>query len=539
MTRSWGGCQLSHLVLWLALVLGIASVGVWHGDFGPTYDEGVQARYGELALRYFETGGEDRSCNEYMDLRFYGPLFEMIPALVYGVGEAGVSGSSSKYDTRHLFMGLLAVLSLPAVWLYGRLFGDPRIAAFSLLAVATMPRLCGHAFNNSKDTSFVVVVLWFMYAVAALFIGARIRWRAVVVCGVAMGLALCSRPGGFPVFAVFLAAGAAIWLLAREHGEGEADLWGAVRQLLPRMLVVLLIAWPIMVAPWPWAHESVLLHPLEAMRVAAKFASTVLVLFEGSVIQSDNLPWNYVAKHVLIVTPPTVLSLALLGLILGVRTQMVAWRSAEARMITLTQVWLLLPIALFALVRPNVYGGMRHFLFVLPPLGVLAAYGAARVVRAVRSPGARSVAWAALFVVLCLPLRDVVRLHPYQMTYYNALVGGIEGASDDYWTDYSMTSYREAIGWVNAQAAATPGRDVVVVIAAPPPIMLWAAGYAAPNVELVPLRSLPTKRRALAPADFYIGSTRRGLDQRFPQAPIVHTIGRDGAVFTAIRGRPE
>ena len=76
------------------------------------------------------------------------------------------------------------------------------------------------------------------------------------------------------------------------------------------------------------------------------------------------------------------------------------------------------------------------------------------------------------------------------------------------------------------------------MIAAGPAIMIWAEGYAADNVELVSLRTLGPDRSVLAPAEYYIGTSRGGLTETFPEAPVVHTIGRAGAVFTVIKQRP-
>ena len=116
-------------VLVATMVVALVGVLVGYRDYGPTWDEGVQARYGELALDYFRSGGEDRSCDEYLDLRYYGPLVEMIPALV------DRSDGPRKYEIRHLFLGLLFVVSLPAVWLLARRLRVPWAAAFAVVAV--------------------------------------------------------------------------------------------------------------------------------------------------------------------------------------------------------------------------------------------------------------------------------------------------------------------------------------------------------------------------------------------------------------------
>ena len=538
---SAGEARLAWLVLWIALAVGLVAVVWTYRDFGPTADESVQAKYGELTLDYFRSGGEDKSCNAFMDLRFYGPLVEALPALFYTPGEPG------KYEARHLFLALLALLCIPAVWLYGRRFGDVHVGAFAVLAVATLPRFCGHWFNNSKDVTFAVAVLWLLYSLAATFTGPSVRWRRVVWCGVAMGLALCARPGGFPLFSVFLVGAATTWVLTREpsqrsqrsqrsqpsqSGAPGDSLWAVSWRLLPKLVAVVAIAWPIMVAPWPWAHENPLLHPYRAMREAADFTTTVPVLFDGATINSDRLPRHYVALYILVGTPLTLLGFAALGLLLGVRDQIAAWHTPRSRMIALTQIWFFVPMLLFAVMRPNIYGGMRHFMFVLPALCVFAAYGAAGLLRSVRRPRTRWVAWAALAALLALPVKDVIRLHPYQMAYYNELVGGVAGASEKYWTDYWASSYREAIEWINERARSSPAKSFTVVVAGNPAVLDSIAEYAAANVELVWLRKWP---ETLAPADFYISIVRNGAEKLFPEAKVVHTIGRDSAVFTVIK----
>ena len=115
----------SSRAFWLLLLLAaLGLAGIWQ-DYGITWDEGVQATYGELVLDYFASGGRDRSCNEYLNLHYYGPLFESATALVYrAVGRW-------KYEIRHAAIGLTALLTFVAVWRFGRLFGSGHVAAFS------------------------------------------------------------------------------------------------------------------------------------------------------------------------------------------------------------------------------------------------------------------------------------------------------------------------------------------------------------------------------------------------------------------------
>ena len=135
---------------------------------------------------------------------------------------------------------------------------------------------------------------------------------------------------------------------------------------LAKCVLIFSAAWAIMVLPWPWAHEAPLMHPIEAMRVAASFTSSYTVLFEGAGLSSDALPRRYLVQFLLITTPPAVLLLALLGVVSGFQR----WRSKPLASypFALTLLWFLVPIGVFTILRPNVYDGIRHFLFVLPPI---------------------------------------------------------------------------------------------------------------------------------------------------------------------------
>lgn len=89
--------------------------------------------------------------------------------------------------------------------------------------------------------------------------------------------------------------------------------------------------------------------------------------------------------------------------------------------------------------------------------------------------------------------------------------------------------------WINEQAADS-GRTVRVLAAGAAGDYARPAAehYAGANVEVITL--LEAERRRLTPGavDFYLATTRYGLDRHFP-APVVHTIGRRGAIFAVVR----
>ena len=89
---------------------------------------------------------------------------------------------------------------------------------------------------------------------------------------------------------------------------------------------------------------------------------------------------------------------------------------------------------------------MRHFLFIVPPLAVLAGIGIHACLSVLETQG-RSVGLAASLGVAAAfawNATTLIRLHPYEYLFYNSLVGGLEGASRRYATDY----------WVNIMPVA-------------------------------------------------------------------------------------
>ena len=275
----------------------VAAAWVLHGDFGSNWDEMVHARYGALVLDWVRSGFRDTACNEWVNMRYYGPLFETIPAAL-------VSDGGDLYAVRHLWIALLAIGVVAGTWTFVRRFaGGGAAAVAAAAALVAMPRFAGHAFHNSKDVPFALTVTWFMVAWACVVVGGDVRWRSYVRLGIAAGAVLCARPGGLPILLAFLFAGLVVADVTRDRTEPEV-------RVLPRLGAAFAIAWAMMVLPWPWAHESPVLNPIRAMGIAAAFDNVYPVLFDGAIVDSDAQPRTYVPWYL---THATVVIVARVG----------------------------------------------------------------------------------------------------------------------------------------------------------------------------------------------------------------------------------
>jgi hypothetical protein len=489
---------------WIVPALYGAAVLFTFTHYGVTWDESVQSRYGELTLRYFASGFRDHAVNQFRDLRYYGPLFEALAALFSRLAPAHM------YEIRHLFIALTGVAAVIGAGRFCRRAGADPLAGQLLLVLN--PQFYGHAFNNSKDVPLACAAVWTMVAGARLLdrsaagevaeegesdAGRADSLRRLAATalpfGLALGAAMAIRAGAIVLVGVMFAAVA----ITRR--------W---RALVP-LALGLPLAWLVMVAFWPWAHQSPILHPLEAMRVASHFPVVYPVLFEGHEIASDQLPVRYLVEMLALTTPLATLTLLVLGLGRVVR------RLDPAGV--LAACWFLLPVILFVLLRPNVYDGIRHFLFIVPAMAILGAAGLAILPR-------------SAIVVTLLPLIAMLRLHPYESAYYNVLADARR-----FDTDYWASSYREAALWL--QANRCPSRPTRVLVAATAISRECLTAYLDPRAFTV-ARTVDRGVAGALPADFdyYVATTRFGFANNYPCSQVVKSVGRMVVAYSVIRG---
>lgn len=493
-------------------------------SFGATWDEGIQDEYGQRALRYFTSGFHDRSNEQLANLRFYGPLVEMILVVLR-------RGGATDFDSRHLWLSMLALVAIPALAVFCRGFQRPALGVLAVACLALTPRFMGHVPNNSKDVPFAVALTLFMAVLVRLLSAPELGWRRALALGATAGLVLSVRPGSLPILGVLSASAALVALLfVRDGWIARRPHWSTLLQLL----VGGVVAWVLMVAFWPWAQEAPLAHPLTAAWNAVHFGAVYPVLFAGKVYQSDSLPIIYLPKYLLIVLPPAWLVLAATGIYVGVRRTLRGERGEWCVAFWVAVAWILLPMLLLVVLHPNVYDGIRHVLFILPPVAVLAALGILQVVDVAQRRLRRVLAWTLVCsAVFFFPALAIARLHPYQTSYFNALVGGLRGAADRYEVDYWGSSYRAAILWLREQREGSA--PITLLVGGNGYLRNAAMYYAGDRVRVVMVTEAIANGLPLGAFDYYLGMRHYRLSQEFPEAQVVYTVARQGVQLAVLK----
>jgi hypothetical protein len=193
-------------------------------------------------------------------------------------------------------------------------------------------------------------------------------------------------------------------------------------------------------------------------------------------------------------------------------------RSKNIELLAFTLAWFVLPLAALIILRPTLYDNFRQAFFIVPPIFFMAGL-AFDLVR-------RPVLQGVLIALLILPgLVAGMRLHPYEYVYYNQFIGGADAVADRFELDYWGTSYREAAAEANRIA--------------PPNANVWVDGpahlfstFARPDFHLYS----PQEAERADRYDIVVTLARYDWEKTsFPEAKIVYTVAREGAVFAVIR----
>lgn len=512
--------RLASYVLFVA----VAFVAVMtFADYGMSWDEYFRWKGGQEKLVYYQAlfAGEDAT--QYLPKAdLYPGLFDLTLAVMANFTGLGL------LQAGHLLSLFCGFLAMAGAWAIGRLLGGERLAFWCTLFLLLMPRFYGHMFFNPKDIPFAAAMTWSLYFL--LKWGTQLpkpKISASVILGVAVGLTLAVRIGGMVVFGYIF--GYAVCAIIRQlvHEKGlKPGFWRQAFRLLIHGFAIAVIAFLVLIPWWPAIHANLLFAPFEALGKVSQYPWEGHVLFAGNYYSAPDLPWYYPLVWLYMALPDLVLVVLVAGFALLLA------RLRTAAMHAFTQKgfpWLVVTTCtvfpvLYVIVRDStLYDGIRHLLFILPPLACLAGFAWVRLLDllASRSPRLPLAACGVLGLLIIFQLVTLVRLHPYQYVYFNQLNGGLPAARDRFETEYWGTSLREAHLWLDAYA---PERDEPYYVKANLPA--WLA-----TMHLPERFKLTADRDK---ADFYLSLTRLQLDT-VVDGEVVHVVERYGVPFAVIK----
>ncbi len=497
-------------------------------DYGLGWDDYTHAEYADLLLKMYGSGFRDTSALSFANLYMYGGGFDMAAALLHKVIPLEL------FETRRLLGATIGIIGLAVNWRLGRRVGGPLAGLAALLLLALCPTFYGHMFMNPKDAPFAVAMIILMLGLVRLVEEyPQPSPRTVLIAGLGAGLSIGSRVlGGLALLYALIGLMPLLTEEVRTRGAREAV--GRFAQMAYALLPGLILGYLVMGLIWPWSIIAPD-HPFLAVTYFSHFFEKPWKeMFDGALVSVPDMPWSYLPTLFALQLPEVLLALTVAGI--GWAFTALARNDVSGRRKTILLMLALaaiLPIAIAIVKRPALYNGIRHFIFVIPPMTVLAGLAFARGMERL---GENRRAWqpAALAIFLfglLLPLGEMIRLHPYQYTHFNHVAGTVRGADDRYMLDYWGLAFKQASDDLHEQ--------IEEKHMSPPPGHKWKVAVCGPQRPA---------QVALGP-DFTIGWDSHAADFAMTlgefyckglSAPVMVEIKRDDVVFARvydIRGR--
>lgn len=446
----WG---LMPLALMLA---GAAAALLTQRGVGHAWDE---AYYYEPAKRAGDwlvsaLRGERPFSREAIDAAWAGPNGEF----GYGFNEhpsfqkilSGISLRFFPEMQRQLFAMRLPIaivfgLTLALIFMLGRRAWGAGPGLIAALLYATMPRIFGHAHFASMETPLNFMMLLTVYC----FLRGLERPLWAVATGVVFGGLLATKINGF-----FLPIPLILWAHLYER-----------RRYANNLFAMIFLGPVVFVLCWPWLWPDPVMRLLQYLAFHARHQMTAsFFLGQKWGYGGQNAPWFYPLAVTGATLPLTALALTGAGVARTLRAP------ARRAMESLCLLCALTMLGVASAPGTPKYDMERLFLPLFPFLALLGGAGAAAVIgwverRAARRESAggdaarRAGRWAALGMG-ALALLDgggaILRYHPYYLSYFNPLVGGLRGVYEN--KLFETTYWGEALN-----------EDVIAALNALPP----------------------------------------------------------------------
>ncbi len=386
----------------------------------------------------------------------FGPLMSIGPVASYLIffKQLGMVSFDNAYNLSIVISGVAGIFILFLFLLEAEGLAT---AVVGFIFLALLPRYFGDLHNNMKDVpqaAAFTLAIWLFWRLTQ-----HKRPKDLVLACLAFAIAFNTK-----VNTVMVPVIAGAWLLL-------SSLPKLIKQKSKLSLSKLLSPSKLLLAYFIFAPLSAFLlwsffwdEPIKQLLYIPQFfldnTQNIEVLLNGHWYCSGrNVPWFYPLWYLAITTPIPILIFFIFGLFTRMRSFFQPSKLLNpSKLSLLLFLWFFFPIIRYIHPKMGVIDGIRHFEEVLFPLVAIAAIGFMRIVRMIMkftrvSKKIRLIFITVVFSFIIYHLSFIIiSYHPFQISYYNELVGGIRGAWNKYDVDYWGGPQKIAVNWLNAIA---------------------------------------------------------------------------------------
>ncbi|MBP9813947.1 glycosyltransferase family 39 protein [Candidatus Woesebacteria bacterium] len=368
----------------------------------------------------------------------YGPIMSVPPVASFMALHKwlGILPADSAYHLPIILWGTLGVIIL---YFFLKEAVNKQVALIGAIFLAVTPRYFGDMHNNMKDIPSSVVFALNMWLIWRLVTKKRLIDLLLATSAFAVAFSV-------KINSVFIPMVFAVWyILTHIPFHKPTKIFSRDKLILLYWLIAPIFAFFLWSAFWP----NPLFQLEHAYRTFGIGTNNIEVLLNGAwYCSGSTVPWYYPFWYLGITTPLPILVFCIISIVRIIKS---AIQKTLKPIELLLVCWLFVPLARYIFPQVGVIDGVRHFEEALIPIAALAALSFSDLIRFLAHKQ-KSMSIALIIGIASWLVWNIVSYHPYQITYFNELVGGVRGAYGRYDLDYWGTSQKAAVLWVNEHA---------------------------------------------------------------------------------------
>lgn len=305
-------------------------------------------------------------------------------------------------------------------------------AAFLILS----PRIFADSFYNSKDLVFLSSTIIAIYT-SLKFLEKRNITYAIIHALSSAILIDIRIPG---IFIPALTISFFILFAIKEKSNFLSKNLKPLLFYLVFLTIFVIIFWPYLWSFDPFGRF------IAAFNRMSKFPYILDVFYLGQLMKPSELPWHYSFVWILITTPLYISAL----FIFGITSLILTFRKIKIKLQNnnlIKDIFLLLcflfPLFTVIILGSTLYNGWRQLFFIYPGLIYISALGFFELFNIKNNQTVRISLISLVILGLAITSYQIIRMHPYQMVYFNLLAGDNPNNKFDY--EYWGLSYREGL----------------------------------------------------------------------------------------------
>jgi Flp pilus assembly protein TadD len=218
-----------------------------------------------------------------------------------------------------------------------------------------------------------------------------------------------------------------------------------IKNTIKKISIAGILGYFVSIFFWPSMMNAPITQPFDALKMLKQYPVLIKTLWEGTYMQSNEIPWYYNLKYFLISNP----EITIIGIIFAFILLPKLIRAYNPNRIYLLLFSSLFPLLLLIINKTALYTGWRHSYFMFVPFVIFAAIGFAYIIDYWAVNKIKKYFIVSLIAIGILPTAFFMVKHfPYFYVYFNPTFGGAKKAMGNYELDYYSHSLKPATDWL-------------------------------------------------------------------------------------------